>query len=175
MRWNDIAAVVGVVTGIVSLLGIIYLSGYWKGSIDEKIDNKVDKEVFARVDNKVETLIDNKVDKEVFARVDNKVETLYDWFIEQIVKKEGHKGSSNPKVNNPHPQINIPQNLQQVIERITIANMSMDDSRIVSIIIQELATYQRNEMEMFRQERGLSVEQFIHLIADEVRRIRENR
>lgn len=35
----DVATIIGSVTGIVSLLGIIYMIGWWKGQVDSKLRN----------------------------------------------------------------------------------------------------------------------------------------
>ena len=110
-----------------------------------------------------------------FGALDTKVTVLWKYYIERLMERsprESHQNSSNPVVNNPNPKIEIPQNFLNVIQRITRDNINKDVPSIVSLIVQELAVHQRDQMNTFIKDNNLNIAEFINLIANEVRRVK---
>lgn len=140
-QWKNIAGMIGTITGVISLLGIVYAIGFKMGSIETKVS------------------------------------TLWDFFIEDVAERsisESHQSSGNPVVNSPNPQVEIPQNFLSVVQRITRDNINKDVYSTVSLIMQQLAVHQRDQMNSFIKDNNLTIAEFISLIAEKIVALKED-
>jgi hypothetical protein len=65
MVWKDYASLIGAVSGVISLLGLIYMFGYKLGIIDTRLKN----------------LESNQIDKETYGGLTQRVDTLYQVYV----------------------------------------------------------------------------------------------
>jgi len=146
---------IGIITGVISLLAVGYTIGF----------------KMATIESRVSTLDQNKVDRANFVVEKAKLSFVYDIVTEYALKgstSESHQSSTNPVLNNPNPQIVIPQNFLSVIQRITKDNINKDVHSIVSLIMQELAAHQKHQMNTFIRDNNLTIAEFINLIAEKI-------
>ncbi len=85
MKWKEIGIIIGVLTGVVSLLGITYTAGY-----------KV-----AQLESTIENLSNHKANSDEFKKLDDRVQTLWDFFIKSSLdERERNAGQFNQSQSN---------------------------------------------------------------------------
>ena len=132
MSISEIAAIIGAITGVISIFGIIYAYGFKFGSIETKLRN-IEK---------------NQINPIEFGKLSNQVETIYKVYVlDSLSKRENTKNSSENPKNNPGPNpenndnqetLEFPHEILNLIHKETFKNIEKEYSDIVSTILAEL-------------------------------------
>jgi hypothetical protein len=126
MSFEQIAAIIGAITGLISIAGVIYAYGYKFGQLKE--------------------LQGKMIDPVEYGKLCTQVQTLYAIYVlGALQKKENPK--SNPGSNNPgNKEHKLSKEALDTIHKLTIDCSNMDDLDIVVKVVEELGASRPQEL-----------------------------
>jgi len=147
----DVVAIIGAVSGCISIVGVIYVLGFKFGKIETEIENIKEK----------------LIDPIEFGQLKNQVDTLYQIFISQSISK------ANPHGNPKKIEVEIPDELIKFIKERTLSNLDRDSIDIVKDIFKDLGAKQ--EPYFINLIKQIALGRLIEEIREEVEEIKKER
>lgn len=125
MEISSIVGIIGGIAGIVSIIMVIYGLGVRFGGIKERVS----------------ALEERLIEPKEFGELKSKVDFIYDIIVADIIAR----GRSNPESHSSkNKEIELPEEVVAIVNRKVLENLDKFDFEIVSEILKELGTLDRN-------------------------------
>lgn len=165
MTWQptDIIALIGAITGVLSIVGLVYAFGVKFGSIETRITG----------------IEGNLISREAFGELRSKVGTLYKIYVEEAIPMPrrrrigGNPGHhSNPGGSEEKPTITLTQDFIEEIRKVREENPEAEVVEIVSLVFERLAGTKPKQLMSFIKENDITPKDLTLAIWEEVKKIK---
>ena len=152
---NEILNLIGAITGVISLLGIIYIAGYWKGVVD----------AFMRQTKECQ-------DKYPAAELSLMVKSLWDVYgLEAMSKRPDLAEHSSPWRLTPKGKDLIPDNLKKLLDGIVGIQLDHSGAAANWLVVKTLGL---DRISDFARDTGLSLHESIGVLGIHLECLRQN-
>ena len=152
---NEILNLIGAITGVISLLGIIYIAGYWKGGVD----------AFMRQTKECQ-------DKYPLAELNVMVKTLWDVYgLEAMSKRPDLAEHSSPWRLTPKGKDLIPDNLKKLLDGTVGIQLDHSGAAANWLVVKTLGL---DRVRDFARDTGLTLHESIGILGVHLECLRQN-
>ncbi len=143
---SEVAAIIGAAAGLLSLAGVVYIAGYWKGTVDASL-----RELSA---------CNTQYPPADTARM---VKTMWDiYVVEALQKRPDLADHSSPWHLTKNAEILIPAGLKQSLERIEVPLNRVEDLATGWLVVQALGI---DTITAFAQDANLSLQEAVAILS----------
>jgi len=146
MNLQQIASIIGAISGLVSLIGIIYLVGYWKGGVDTRLKAH-----------------DDQLCKYPPGEIALMCKTMWEIYIVEALRQRPDLATHTSPYNLT-PQANnlIPEDLKQVLNQVKCTPMDREEVACGWLVVKNIGI---NAIEQMARDKTLSVQEAIAILS----------